>query len=580
MDIIKWAFKWAGVRKRRLYISFGMSLIFTGLLMVEPFIFSRIIDDVLIPGKYEGLLPLLITALSIGVVFMTAKYLGMTSQELLSQEIVRGMRRDLFSRLLDQSPGFFRQNRGGDLITKCTGDVDTVRHFFCWVVPGIFESTLMLCFAITIFFVIDPIYALCMLTVTPVIAILGVKLGKKMRPVHDAVREQRAALSTVVNENISGIRVVKAFCREPYETEKFNKENEKYRDVQIRAVKTWLKFAPYIESASQFIIVLNVVIGGIMVILERITLGQMQIFLSLSWALNMPIVNMGMYVNDTQRFLASGEKLMEIYYSRNDIKSPENPTVHPEISGDISFKNVSLKIDGIDILKDISIEIKAGTTVGFMGPTGSGKTVLASLIPRFMDVTRGAVLIDGVNTEHYSLKDLRSSIGMTMQDVFLFSASVEDNIAYGDSDAAMEHIEQAAIIADANQFIRKLSDGYQTIVGERGTGLSGGQKQRISLARALLPQPTILILDDTTSAVDMETETEIQKQLRDLQQSVTTIIVAQRVSSISHADKIYIIENGSVSEEGTHDELIAKEGYYQQTWLLQQGMYIGGAVNG
>jgi len=224
MDIIKWAFKWAGVHKHRLYISFGMSLIFSALLMIEPFIFSRIIDDVLLPGEYDGLLPLLITALSLGAVLMIAKYIGITSQELLSQEVVRGMRRDLFSRLLDQSPGFFRRNRGGDLITKCTGDVDTVRHFFCWVVPGIFESVLLLGFALTIFFVIDPIYALCLLTVTPAIAILGVKLGRRMRPVHDAVREQRAALSTVVNENINGIRVVKAFCREPYETEKLAKK--------------------------------------------------------------------------------------------------------------------------------------------------------------------------------------------------------------------------------------------------------------------------------------------------------------------------------------------------------------------
>jgi len=289
---------------------------------------------------------------------------------------------------------------------------------------------------------------------------------------------------------------------------------------------------------------------------------------------------MGMLINDTQRFFASAEKLMEIHYSRNDVQSPEEPVDHPQISGDISLKNVSVRIDNIDILKDINIEIKAGSTVGFMGPTGSGKTVLASLIPRFMDVTRGAVLIDGVNTEHYVLEDLRKSIGMTMQDVFLFSASVEDNIVYGDPAASEERIIRSATAADADGFVKKLSDGYDTIVGERGTGLSGGQKQRISLARAILPQPTILILDDTTSAVDMETETEIQKQLKNLPYEITTIIIAQRVSSIHHADRIFIMEDGCVSEEGTHEELLEKKGYYHKTWLLQQGEYFGGVAHG
>ena len=580
MDIIKWAFKWSGLQKKRLYISFGMSVFFTAFIIIEPFIFSRIIDDVLLPGNYDDLLPLLLTALVIGILGMAAKYTGLMSQEFLSQEIVRGMRKDLFARVIKQSPIFFRRNKGGDLITKCTGDVDTIRHFFCWVVPSAFENTLLVLFALTVFIVIDPLYALSLILITPVIAVLAVRLGKRMRPVHMAVREQRAKLSTVVNENINGIRVVKAFCREPFEVEKFSRENEGFRDAQITATRTWLRFTPYIESASQFLGVITLVIGGIMVILGRITLGQMQIFLSLSWVLNQPIINMGIYVNDSQRFFASGEKLMELYYSRNDIQNPKNPAESTKISGDIKFDNVSFRANDTDILKDINIEIKAGTTVGFMGPTGSGKTVLASLIPRFMDVTKGAVLIDGVNTNQYALEDLRGSIGMTMQDVFLFSASVEENVAYGDPEASIERIRKSATIADADGFVSKLSDGYKTIVGERGTGLSGGQKQRISLARALLPNPSILILDDTTSAVDMETEAEIQKQLRELPQHVTTLIIAQRVSSISHADKIYILENGSISEEGTHDDLIAKKGYYQQTWLLQQGEYIGGAELG
>lgn len=580
MNSIKWVFSWAGKQRWRFFGSVFLIACGIGLMIVEPFIFRSIIDDVLLGGRYSELIPLLAASLGFALVFLSVKYTNAIFCESMSQEIVYNLRNELFSRIIRQTGSFFRKHAAGDLITKCTGDVDMLRHFIGWVVPNAIESVLLILVVLIIFIMISPIYALCLFILTPITAFLGLRLGKKIRPAHNAVRESRAKLSTVVNENISGNRVVKAFTREDFETEKFSEQNIGFRDAQLNANKIWLTYSPLIESVSQVLGVVNLVVGGILVIMDVVTIGQMQIFISLAWALNQPMIQIGPVINDAQRAFASAEKLQELHYSQNDVKDPEKPAVTGKVRGDITFKNVSLKLGGMQILDDITLEIKSGQTIGIMGPTGSGKTMLASLIPRFTDVTEGAVLVDNINVEHYELSKLRGAIGMTMQDVFLFSASVENNIAYGAPEAEMEKITEAAKIADTDSFVSRMPDKYSTIIGERGTGLSGGQKQRISLARAILPEPSILILDDTTSAVDMETEKYIQSRLRGLPSKATTIIIAQRVSSISHADRIIILEDGKISESGTHDELMANKGYYFETCTLQQGLIESGVERG
>ncbi|GHU87659.1 ABC transporter ATP-binding protein [Clostridia bacterium] len=571
MESAKWVFGWIGRQKWRVVVSCFLLLLGVGLMMVEPFIFKSIVDDVIMKGEYERLLPLLLAALAFAVGNLTVKYVNTIFWEISSQEIVYGLRSELFKRIMAQPQKFFRENTSGDLITKCTGDVDMVRHFICWVIPSAVESAFMIITVLVIFLAINPIYALCLFVLTPVTAILAYLLGRKIRPAHNEVREQRAALSTVVNENISGTRVVKAFVREDFEMDKFMKENHGYRDSQLKVNAVWLKYNPFIEGVSQVLNAVNLVVGGVLVILTPLTLGEMQIFLALAWALNQPMVNMSMIINDAQRFFAACEKLMYLYYRHNDIASPEKPAETGEVRGGIKFDDVSLTLNGAKILHGIDLEIKPGQTVGFMGPTGSGKTMLASLIPRFADVSRGSVTVDGIDVRKYDLTQLRGAVGLTMQDVFLFSASVENNVAYGKPDAPLEEIVAASVAADADSFVSKMQEGYSTIVGERGTGLSGGQKQRISLARALLPSPPILILDDTTSAVDMETEQYIQSQLKALPKRSTTLIIAQRVSSIKHADMIYIMDGGRIAERGTHEELMKLKGYYYETCMLQQG---------
>lgn len=571
MERIKWTFGWLGRQRWKLYMSFFLDILSVFVMIIEPQIFRVIIDEVLYPQKYERLVPLLGLALGVGVVFMILRYLLNILAEQAAQHAVFELKSDLFRRMMAQTGSFFRENRSGDLITKNTGDMEMVRHFLCWVTVKAVDCVVMVVVVLCVFFSVSPLYTLCLFLLTPLTLFFSVKLGRNIRPAHGAVRQQMSRLNTVVQENISGNRVVKAFVREDYEIDKFGQENQKYRELSLNTNAIWLRFGPVIDSISFMLTVINIVVGGLLVVNGQITVGDFNIFLNLSWALNEPMLTVGMVVNDFQRYMASIEKIMDLYYSQNDIKSPEKPCKAGRLKGGVQFDHVTLKYGRFEALKDISLTIKPGETIGIMGPTGCGKTSLVNMIPRFVDASKGKVLVDGVDVRRYNLQDLRGQVGMTMQDVFLFSDTVASNIAYGKPDLPQEKIEAAAYAANADGFIRRTPEGYDTIVGERGTGLSGGQKQRISLARALAVDAPILILDDTTSAVDMETERFIQRQLRDLPTNATVIIIGQRVSSVKHADRIYVLEEGRIAEQGTHDELMENKGYYYKTCMIQQG---------
>ena len=313
------------------------------------------------------------------------------------------------------------------------------------------------------------------------------------------------------------------------------------------------------------------VCGGLFVIFGRITFGDYMAFSGLVWTMSNPMRQLGTIINDWQSFTASAQKIIEIYYGKPRIITREDAVDKPErFEGKVEFDNVSLNLGGKQVLNNVSFTVNPGETVAIMGETGSGKTLLTELIPRIYDVSSGEVRVDGTNVRMLKLQQLRHNIGMATQDVFLYSDTIDGNIAYGDSDCSEEQVVNSAKLADADGFIRKLSDGYDTIVGERGVGLSGGQKQRISLARALNVKPSILILDDTTSALDLETEKHIQDSLKNLDYSCTKIIVAQRISTTKFADKIIVMKDGSIIEQGTHEELIRKNGYYKEVYDLQK----------
>jgi len=576
LEAIKWTLRAAKGQMWKIILGVIISGINICLMFIPPIIYKDVIDDVFYAGKVELLVPLLSVVLVIIGVRAILVYISNTVIENGAQHAVKNLRMQLYDKLQSFDNGYYGQNRTGDLMMKLTGDLDWVRHFLSWVISNVITNVALFIITLIIFAMENIWLTVIALILTPITTIITLRLRKAIRPMHDKVRAEVAQLNTVVQENISGNRVVKAFVREDFEAERFQERNIAYREANINTVKTWWRFGPFIDGFANILTVMLLLMGGIFVINGNLTIGGLNMFLSLAWALNDPLRMMGIIVNDHQRFMASVEKIMTIYYYKPDIKSPEKAFVPKAPRGDIEIKNASFKYNSQKILTDINFVAKSGETIGIMGPTGSGKTTLTSLISRFIDASSGEVLIDGVNVKNYDINALRSMIGMAMQDVFLFSDTIDSNIAYGKPESDEEHVKNCATDADADSFIKRMPQGYDTIIGERGVGLSGGQRQRVALARALAYDTPILILDDTTSAVDMETEHYIQGRLRERKRKATTIIIAQRISSVKDADRIYIIEDGRITESGTHKELLANRGYYYNIYQLQQGNFTDG----
>ena len=576
MKQYKWAFQWMGQAKFRLILAIIFDITGVGLMTLEPYIFKDIVDEVLMPQKFDRLLPMLGLTLAVGLAFSACRYFTSILAEQAAETAVVRLKGALFRKLMVLDTGYYRENKAGDIINKCSGDVEVISRSLSFVIPRSVEFVLMLIVAITVFMSINWKYTLILLVVSPFTAVAANAMGKKLHPAFKKARKQLSNLNAVVAENIDGNRVVKAFVREDYEMEKFQKENRGYKERNLEAVMVWLRYGPIIDSLATIITVINLVVGSILVIVGvdhgGITIGQLTLFLTFAWTLNEPLMMMGMLVNDIQRFRASAEKVQELYNMEVKIREPEKDESPDAVLGRVDLDHVSLRYGNTRVLDDVNMHIEPGKVIGIMGPTGCGKSTLVNVIDRFVDVTEGSVSIDGVDVRKWDLKKLRRSVGLTMQDVFLFSDTVESNIAYGVPDTSVENVLASAVIADADEFISGMTEKYDTIVGERGTGLSGGQKQRVSLARAIAKHAPVLILDDTTSAVDMETEEYIQEHLKTMPDKCTTIIIAQRVSSVKHADYIYILDKGRIIEEGTHRELMLRKGYYYKTCVMQHGL--------
>lgn len=568
---MKWF--WGFLRKYRFKLLGGLILttFISVLAIVNPYVSGMIVDDVIQGGQYDLLWKLVLILLLVTLVRGVLRFFYQVIFEVCSQGVLYDMRDVVYRRLLTEDFAFYSKKKTGDLMSRQTGDMEAIRHFVAYIIYQVYENILLFCFALFMIFTVNVKLALCMLIVLPFTAITTAKQSKEVRPTFQRIRDCFSSLNAFVQENVSGNRVVKAFAKEDFEIKKFNKENDAYMDAQLNSSKVWMKYLPIFEVLAYVLNVVLMLYGGWMVITGEMTIGNLVTVNGYLWMLNAPLRMAGWWVNDTHRFITSVEKIYTTFVEEPLVKMPPAPVSRKHMEGNVEFRHVSYNADDEDIVKDINFAVKKGQTVGILGSTGAGKSTVMNLLCRFVDATSGEVLVDGVNVKDWNLYDLRDNIGMAMQDIFLFSDTIEGNIAYGRPNCTFEEIHEAAVMADANHFIKAMPEGYDTIVGERGVGLSGGQKQRISLARALLKKPSILILDDTTSAVDMETESYIQQQLDKLNGQCTIFVIAYRISSIKDADQILVMDNGRIIEHGTHQELLANNGYYASAFHHQYG---------
>ncbi|MBU5671139.1 ABC transporter ATP-binding protein [Paenibacillus brevis] len=574
---LKWLWQNLEGNRARYILALCLSVVGSSLMIANPYIGQQIVDTFIsgdnaiqnLTDKRGLLIALCLAMIGFTLLRTGLAYVTTMQYERASQNMLYDVRIYLYNKIQGQDMHYYDHNRTGDLMTKMTGDLDMVRHSLSWIIKTIIESLTIFLVAVIYFFSIDVQLTLWLLILSPAIFVVAFLFAKKVRPMYVDLRERLSQLNTTTQENIAGNRVVKAFAREDYEVEKFTEKNINYSQANKKAALVWLDYFPYLETFAQAFGVTLLFVGGLFVMNGRITFGEFAAFSSLVWAISNPMRNIGIIINDFQRFFASLSKIIEIYYAKPDIVNEHKLTENRRYEGRIQFDHVSFKYDGVQVLHDVSFTINPGETIAIMGSTGSGKTTLINLIPRFYDVSEGSVRVDGKDVRKLELDELRGNIGIATQDVLLFSDTIDGNIAFGNPDLSEEDTVHNARLAAAHDFILKMPDGYDTIVGERGVGLSGGQKQRIALARALAVHRPILILDDTTSAVDLETEEHIQNSLRELDYSCTKIIIAQRVSTTAQADRILILDNGRLVEEGSHKELLAKRGYYYDVFMLQ-----------
>jgi len=557
-------------------VSVTCILVSTIVSVQVPLLIRAAIDNVITPlaenrleielGK-STLFTLILEIIGLTAVVGLFSFIQRYANTYFSQKVVYDIRNDAFASLQNQSFAFYDKTHTGQLLSKVTTDMDRIRRFLGFQLTFLISSIILLIVTLYTMFSINTMLTLFILPIMPCIFATFYSFGKKIRPLFTQMREQYGSLTSVLHEAITGIRVVKAFAQEDFERKKFASKNDKYFQTTLASAKIGALYIPLVG----FLIGLGTIIifwyGGFEVITGTLTIGALVAFNAYLAMLVMPMRFFGMFISGYHRTMAAGNRIFEVIDAETEIKEKPDALTLPKLKGHVKFENVSFSYrKGRPILKNVTFEAKPGETLALLGATGSGKSTIIRLIPRFYDASSGKIIVNDYDVRDVKLQSLRKQIGIVAQETFLFSMTIKENIAYGKPEAKMDEIVAAAKAARAHEFISTLPKGYDSRVGERGVTLSGGQRQRIAIARALLMNPRILILDDSTSSVDVETEYEIQHALRAVLKNRTAFVITQRVSTIRNADKIIVLEKGKIVEEGTHETLMAKKGAYYQIY--------------
>jgi ATP-binding cassette subfamily B protein len=557
----------AAAHRSLLVWSIVLALAAQGFALAIPGFTGRAIDGAIRPHDRESLwmwVWLIVGAGAVSGALMVARRLIAGR---LSLNVEYDLRQSLYTHLQGMSFGFYDKHQTGQLLSRATSDVSAVRMFLGYGLVFITQYGASLIAASVLLLITSWQLALITFVLLPPIAIVATRYSRRSHPVLRDVQQRIADVTTHAEESIVGVRVVKAFAQEDAEGARFAERTERVFERELDSARIQARYSPLLDLLPQLAFAVIILAGGLLVIDGKLSLGgfiSYNLYLALLiWPLRM----IGMWIGQYQRAVASGERIFQVLDEHSDVTDPPAPVALPAGGGDLRFEGVTFGYDADrPVLHDLNLDVSAGTTIAVIGRTGSGKTTLTSLVPRYYDPQAGRVVLDGVDVRELGLADLRGAIATVAEDTFLFSTTVAANIAYGAPGATREEVVEAARRAQAHEFIEALPHGYDTLVGERGLTLSGGQRQRLSIARALLVDPRVLILDDATASVDATTEARIRKALETVMEGRTTIIVAHRLSTIALADEIVVLENGRVAARGRHDDLVDTNPVYAEIW--------------
>lgn len=550
-------------------------LLLTILNLLPPLFQKQIIDDV-VGRRLLNRLPMLILALiSVYALTRLLNFVEQYLRHVLGERFILDFRVLLYDYLQRLSISFFENQQTGEIMSRITNDVNALEDFVTHSVGFLIVDLLRLVGTAVILFALDWPLALLTLLPVPILAVAMRLFNTRVRPIYRQIRDRLGDINAELQDNISGIRVIQAFGQEQHELDRFTQRSTRYYEERVRGIRYWATFFPAMGFVASLGMVIVLGFGAYRVFTGALTLGGLVAFISYVTSFYEPINRLVQVDNTVQQAIAAGERVFELLDTAPEIEDAPDAMELPPIQGAVAFEGVSFRYGtGDEVLRDVSFEMRPGEVVALVGPSGAGKTSIANLIPRFYDPVRGRVTVDGYDIRKVKLASLRRQIAVVLQDTFLFNGTVRENLIYGKPDASEEEMIAAAKAACAHEFIVNLPQGYDTEIGERGVKLSGGQKQRLALARAILTNPRVLILDEATSSVDAEAEYLIQQALEKVLEGRTALIIAHRLSTIRHADKIIALEDGRIVEVGGHSELLARGGLYSQMYRRQHDLQL------